>query len=205
MTQDATPPIIGLAGGIGSGKSTVATILARLGCMVTDSDADGRAALADPAVRDELVSWWGEGILDEDGHVDRRRIAGIVFADPEERTRLERLTHPWIELRRREQWEDADPDTVAFVIDAPLLMEAGLDERCDAVIFVDADRAVRLDRVARDRGWEASELARREESQLPLDVKRRRADYVVRNDGELSELEDQVRHALREILSSRRR
>ena len=108
-----TCPIIGLSGGIGSGKSTVAELLARFGCVVTHSDLDGRAALRDPEIRDTIVEWWGSGVLDSEGQVDRSAVAAIVFTNPAERARLEALTHPWIEQRRREQWRSAPPDTPA--------------------------------------------------------------------------------------------
>jgi dephospho-CoA kinase len=196
--------IIGLTGGIGAGKSAVAKILADLGCVVASSDRDGRAALCDPVIRDTLVRWWGRSVLDDDGAVDRSAVAAIVFSDPEERRRLEALTHPWIEARRRVLFDSAAPDAPALVIDAPLLVEAGLDDECDVVLFVDAPRDVRLARLREDRGWDDDELTRREDSQLPLDVKRKRADHVVRNDGDLSELTARVRSILSETVESRR-
>ena len=194
-------PVIGLAGGVGSGKSAVAGILRDLGCFVTDSDRDGRAALRDPEIRDELVRWWGRSILDPGGAVDRAAVARIVFTDAAERRRLEALSHPWIEARRREQWAAAPEDVAAFVIDAPLLFEAGLADSCDAVVFVEAAREKRLERV-RIRGWDDEELSRREESQMPLDEKRDRADYVVENNGDLDRLTEQVRRVLSEIVNS---
>lgn len=194
-------PIIGIAGGIGSGKSTVARILGELGCVVVDSDALARAALREPAIRDELVRWWGGSILDE-GEVNRSAVAKIVFSDPVQRKRLEGLTHPWIEQRRREIFAAAPADAPALVIDAPLLFEAGLDSECDAVIFVDVDRTTRLARLAASRGWDDAELARREDSQLPLDEKRSEADYVVVNRRGEQELASQVSEVLRQILHS---
>jgi dephospho-CoA kinase len=194
--------VIGLAGGIGAGKSTVGRILAELGCLVTESDADGRAALRDREIRAKLVEWWGADVLDGDGEIDRSAVARIVFADPEQRKRLESLTHPWIERRRMEQWDAASPETRAFVIDAPLLFESGLDANCDVVIFVDADRALRTRRVATERGWDEAELTRREESQMLLDEKRSRADYVVENNGDQEALKAQVRRILNEITGS---
>src|SRR5262249_18926182 len=160
------------------GKSTVARILADLGCVVVNSDEAGRAALRDPKIKQSLTEWWGAGILDQAGEIDRSKVAHIVFNDPAQRRRLEQLTHPWIEHRRREQFSAASPGTPALVIDAPLLFEAGLDRLCDAVIFVDAPRESRMTRVEAARGWKASELAKREDSQMPLDQKRLRADYV---------------------------
>jgi dephospho-CoA kinase len=148
---DHTKPVIGIAGGIGSGKSTVARVLAELGCVVCDSDALGRAALRDPVIRQELVRWWGDDIVDARGEIDRGAVAAIVFRDPAERRRLEGLTHPWIEARRREQFAGAPDSATAFVIDAPLLYEVGLDAECDAVIFVETERAIRLDRLRASR------------------------------------------------------
>jgi dephospho-CoA kinase len=201
---DTRKPVIGLAGGIGSGKSAVAEILADLGCVVAHSDEMARAALREPAIREQLVTWWGEGILDEGGEIDRSAVARIVFADPGQRRRLEALTHPWIESRRAEQFAAAPADAPALVIDAPLLFEAGLEEQCDAVIFVDTERPVRLARLKAGRGWEEADLGRREDSQLPLDVKRSGADYVIQNDGNLSDLAAQVRLVLSQIVASHR-
>ncbi len=197
-----SPPIIGLAGGIGSGKSEVARILAALGCVVADSDALAREVLDEPAVRQELVDWWGDRVLDEAGRIDRGAVAAIAFGDPEQRDRLERLTHPRIESRRKAIFEAAPADAPALVIDAPLLLEAGLETECDAVIFIETGRWARARRLARTRGWDEAELGRREDSQLPLDVKRARADYVIENDGVLSGLTDRVRRVLRNIVES---
>ncbi len=195
-------PIIGLAGGIGSGKTEVARILDGLGCVVADADAIARQALREPEVRDTLVGWWGDDVLGADGEIDRAAVASIAFGDPHERRRLEALVHPRVAARSRELFDAAPPEAPALVIDAPLLFETGLDSECDAVVFVDADEAIRRERVVGSRGWEAAEIARREESQLPLDQKRARADYILRNNGKLSELTAGVRHLLRTIVGS---
>ncbi len=202
MPHASSKPIIGLAGGIGSGKTEVARILDGLGCVVADADAIARQALREPEVRDTLVGWWGDDVLGADGEIDRAAVASIAFGDPQERRRLEAIVHPRVEARRRELFDAAPPEAPALVIDAPLLFETGLDSECDAVIFVDADEAIRRKRVVGSRGWEAAEIDRREESQLPLDQKRARADYVLRNNGELSELTAGVRHLLRTIVGS---
>ncbi|MHC4968421.1 MAG: dephospho-CoA kinase [Planctomycetota bacterium] len=198
-------PVIGLAGGVGAGKSAVAAILSRLGCVVCNSDDLGRQALREPAIRTKLVGWWGREVLDEAGEIDRAAVAAIVFRRPEELQRLELLVHPWIEARRKALFEMAPADACALVIDAPLLFEAGLDAECDAVIFVDADRGTRLARVADGRGWDEQALGRREDSQLPLDEKRARSDYVVSNNGDLRALSEQVHRTLNEIVQNRRR
>ena len=177
----AGPPTIGLAGGIGAGKSRVAALLAELGCVVSDSDADARAVLADPEVIDTLRSLWGDEVVGVDGAIDRGKVAGRVFTDVEERRRLESVLHPRIHERRAARFAAAPPDTRAFVIDAPLLFEAGLDAECDAVIFVDASRPTRLARVAANRGWSDEELARRESAQWPIDRKRSLATLIIDN------------------------
>jgi dephospho-CoA kinase len=197
---NGSPPTIGLAGGIGSGKSAVARILARAGCVVCDADRLARQALLEPEIRDTIVGWWGRGVLDEAGEIDRRAVAAIVFGRPEQRKRLESLVHPWVQARRKMLFEHAPADARALVIDAPLLFEAGLDAECHAVIFVDADRAQRTARVAQRRGWDERELAKREDSQLPLDDKRARSDYVISNNGDLQALAEQVHRILNEIV-----
>ena len=197
-------PSLGIAGGVGSGKSSVAAILAQLGCLVADSDALAREAVRDPAVRDRIVSWWGSGVLDESGEIDRGEVARIVFSRPDQRRRLESLVHPWIEARRRKLFEQAPPDARALIIDAPLLFEAGLDRECDAVIFVETDPARRLARLTSSRGWDEAQWKKREESQLSLDDKRARSDYVVINNGDLDELTEQIRRILNELTQPRR-
>lgn len=192
-------PIIGLAGGIGSGKSAAAKILRDLGCAVSDSDEAARAALRDPDILAELISWWGRDILDKEGGIDRSKVAGIVFADANERKRLEMLTHPWIEKRRKAYFASVGLEARALVIDAPLLFEAGVDSVCDAVIFVYTMPEMRLRRVREARGWDEAMLRQREDSQLPLDEKRNRADYVVSNNDDLDGLRNQLNQILDRI------
>jgi dephospho-CoA kinase len=163
------------------------------------------SAIPTTAIRTELVGWWDRDILDEAGEIDRAAVARIVFSRPVELKRLESLVHPWIEARRKALFEQAPVDACALVIDAPLLFEAGLDAECDAVIFVDADLETRLARVAEGRGWDEQELGKREDSQLPLDDKRARSDYVVSNNGDLRTLSEQVHRTLNEIIENRQR
>ncbi len=196
----AGPPTIGLAGGIGAGKSRVATMLAELGCLVSDSDADARAVLADSDVIATLRSWWGDDVLTAEGTIDRGEVARRVFADVEERRRLESVLHPRIHDRRAARFAAAPPDTRAFVVDAPLLFEAGLDAECDAVIFVDAPRDLRLARVAANRGWTDAELARRESAQWPIDRKRSLATIIIDNKiNDEEHLRTQTRNALEHL------
>jgi len=193
---------IGIAGGIGAGKSLVAEELAFAGCVVSDSDAQSREVLRQGAVRDELVRWWGKGILGSDGQVDRGRVGAIVFGDGAERKRLESLIHPMLVAGRDAlRAKAAATGALAFVIDAPLLFEAGLDGECDAVIFVDSTREKRLRRVKSTRGWTEEELTNREAAQWPLDDKRKRCAYSVMNQGDRADVQRQVRATLGVILA----
>jgi len=196
----ATAPrlmIIGLAGGIGAGKSEVARALERRGYLVVDSDKDAKAALDLPRVREQLRGWWGERVIGADGRVDRKVVAEIVFGEPAERARLEALVHPIVRADRATLLERArSGGRPGVVLDAPLLFEAGFDGVCDAVIFVDAPLEMRVERVRRTRGWTEEELLRREKAQLPLEEKRRRSDVIVSNERDAAAVEAQVGRAL---------
>jgi len=198
-------PIIGIAGGIGSGKTFVARLFGELGCLVIEADALVREAYLDPAVRRTLREWWGGEVFTVDGGVDRAAIARKVFDDPKQRRRLEQLLHPWVSARREVLQKGAVDKTKAFIWDTPLLFETGLNEACDAVVFVDVPDADRLRRVVVRRGWDAAELHRRENLQMPLDKKRRISDYVLNNTADAAlESADQAggtRSQVREIFS----
>lgn len=195
-------PIIGIIGGIGSGKSFVASLFQELGGCVIRSDDLVHEVYARPQVKSALRQWWGESVFKPDGSVDRKAVARRVFEDPDERARLEQLIHPLVDQERLRIMEhkQKDPQVKAFVWDTPLLIETGLQERCDAVIFVDAPWEVRLQRVM-ERGWDASELRRRENSQLPLDKKREISDYIVSNASDTASARSQVRQIFSQIES----
>ncbi len=198
-------PIIGIAGGIGSGKSFVAKLFGELGCLVLHADEQVKSAYADPAIRQTLQSWWGPAVFNPDGSVNRPQIATLIFSDSRDRLRLEQLLHPWVDRNRREIMTQAaqNPQIHAFVLDTPLLLETGLNRECDAVVFVDAPDAVRLDRVRQQRGWNEAELSRREKLQWPLDKKREISDYVAVNTAEVDAIRGQVRDILSRIFKTR--
>src|SRR5688572_14420648 len=200
------PLVIGLAGGIGSGKSAVAAEFARLGFRVVDSDREARAALTTPPVIATLVSWWGPHILGADGLPDRTRIAAIVFADPAQRARLEALIHPLVKRSRAAFVEEAArAGAPGVIVDAPLLFEAGVDRECDVVVFVDAPLTQRLERVKRTRGWDEAELLRRESAQLPLADKQARSREVILNDGPPERLRARVEALAARVRATRTR
>lgn len=194
-------PIIGMVGGVGSGKSTVAGLLRDLGCVVANADANAAAVLQQEEVIAQIISWWGKQLLDEEGQIDRRILGEIVFSDSQKREQLEKLIHPLVRVMQTEQFDAAPEGTVALIIDAPLLIEAGLDSLCDAIIFVDTPRKVRHQRVLETRGWDAKQLDLREAAQLPLDTKRNKADYVISNGDELQAVKRQIEIVLAEIQS----
>jgi len=195
-------PIIGIAGGIGSGKSFVAQLFGELGCLVISSDDQVREAYRDSTVVATLRQWWGDEVLTPVGEVNKRVIAAKVFGQPVERERLEKLLHPMVNRARERLMEAAatDPKVPAYVWDTPLLFETGLNAKCDTVVFVDAPQALRLARVTASRGWDAGELARRENSQMPLDTKRKLSQYVVENTADADAVRGQVRAVLSRIL-----
>jgi dephospho-CoA kinase len=179
-------PVLGLVGGIGAGKSTVANALVRHGGKVVAGDPLGHEALERPDILARVTDIWGDrGILTADGKVDRKKFGRIVFPSPVERSRLEHLVHPYIERRIREEIDRAvaDPAARFVVLDAAVMLEAGWDGVCDKLIYVDAPRPVRLERVQHQRGWTDQDLANREAVQMPPEKKKERADAVVDNGG----------------------
>lgn len=199
----AGKPIIGIVGGIGSGKSHVARLFGQLGCLVIDSDEQVRQAYASDAVKATLRAWWGPDVFDDRGEVDRRAVARRVFTDEAEKRRLEGLLHPLVARMRDQAMARAadDPAVRAFVWDTPLLVETGLDAQCDAVVFVDAPPEERLRRVTQSRGWTSQEWERREKSQAPLDKKRKVAKFLVENTARAETVRSQVRDVLSRILA----
>lgn len=201
--QQGRPPVIGIAGGVGSGKSTVAAILDSLGCLVLNADEQAKTILDTPDVRTEIVKWWGEVVLADDGSVDRSVVASIVFADPQQLRRLESILHHRVIQMQKDAIENADPAvTPAVVLDIPLLFEAGMDAECDAILFVDTPEADRLARVQATRGWDEAELTRRQASQWPLEAKKTKSDFVVMNGGDEADLKIQVREVFERIRST---
>jgi dephospho-CoA kinase len=202
-TESKRPLVIGIVGGIASGKSTVAQAFADLGCVVGDSDLHAREALAQPDVRKQLIEWWGDDILNTQGDPDRTKIAAIVFRDPAQRARLEALIHPLVHARRARQIAEST-DAPAFIIDAPLLLEAGVDKECDAVVFVETPRDVRLKRAKENRGWDEQEFTRREKAQLDLKAKRARADHIIPNTDDRATLARRCKDLLERIRATPR-
>jgi dephospho-CoA kinase len=197
-------PIIGLLGGIGSGKSSVARILESLGTAVIDSDSLSHDELRNAEVAATLRNWWGERVCPSGQSVDRHAVAAIVFDNPAELARLEALLYPRLAKRREELINaySADPAVTAIVLDSPKLFEVGLHELCDAIVFVEAHRTVRLERLAASRGWTETQLQKRENLLKSLDIKRAIADYVIVNHSSGADLRPDVERVLASVLAS---
>lgn len=198
--------VIGLTGGIGSGKSRVAAILGVRGAHVIDADAVGHQVLAEPDVIDRIEERFGAaviGLVEGERRVDRRALGRIVFADARSRHELESIVHPVMRNRFEATIERAEAagEASLIVLDAAILFEAGWALLCDKVIFVNAGAAVRLERVARTRGWTERELESREAAQWALPRKREAADWVINNESDEVALEhgiDRMEQWLRE-------
>jgi dephospho-CoA kinase len=187
-------PVIGILGGISSGKSTVAAEFAKLGCAVVDADAIAAELLQRGDVKERLVQSFGKAICTEEGLIDRARLADIIFKGRQYVTRINEIIHPLVFDRTKEliaEYTDRG-EVNAIVLDVPLLAEAGWTDLCDVLVFVDADAETRIRRV-RERGrWNAGQLKKREKFQISLDRKAQMAHYIVRNNSDLSALAGQV-------------
>jgi dephospho-CoA kinase len=189
--------VVGLVGGIGSGKTALAAVFARYGTCVITGDDLGHEALRQSDIRSAIAKRW-PGVVEPDGSIDRRRLGAIVFADAGERRQLEEVVHPWICRRIEERIAQArkDPTVQLIVLDAAVMMEAGWDGVCDRLVYIDAPEEERQRRVW-TRGWSLEELRARERAQLPLTQKALRADHVIVNAGTLKDLDPQVESLLR--------
>jgi dephospho-CoA kinase len=185
--------LVGLTGGIGSGKTTVAGMLARLGAVVVDADELAREAL-EPGTRvfNHVTDLFGEEILTADGRIDRMALARVVFSDEEKRRALESITHPEVFrllAETVEKFRDTD-DVVVF--DAPLIIETGFHEAVDLLVVVTAPVEQRIERVRRDRGMSEAEAAVRIAAQADPEARDAAADVLIHNDGDLEVLEARV-------------
>ena len=197
--------LVGLTGGIATGKSTVADMFQRCGAVVIDADMLAREAVrpGKPAWR-EIVQTFGKTILNPDRTLNRQALGAKVFSHPARLRRLERMIHPRVAReQRRLTRQTAQKDPKAVVIyDVPLLFEAGIDKRVDAIIVVAADRETQIARLKKRNGFTRAEALRRIKSQIPLSQKQKRADYVLDGTLPLSHLTQQVRSLYQSLRAS---
>lgn len=192
--------LVGLTGGIGSGKSAVADLLAEHGAHVIDADKVAREVVAaGTSGRDQIVAEFGAEVLGEDGSLDRARLAGIVFTDPQARQKLNAIVHPMVAERLEAMLEQHRSDDV-LVYDVPLLVEGSVQDRhdFDLILVVEAPEQMRIERLIRDRGMTEEQVRARMASQATDEQRRAVADVVIMNDGDHSELSAAVDDVWRE-------
>jgi dephospho-CoA kinase len=192
--------LVGLTGGIGTGKSTVARMLEKRGAVVFDADVLARQAVAPGTPGfDQVVERFGPNVLAPGGGLDREALASIVFSDPAARRDLEGIVHP--EVRRMfaegcEEYRDSDR---VVVFSAPLLVETGMHTAFDRLIVVSAPVATQIERLMRDRGMAERDVQARIAAQLPLEAKAEVADILVDNEETLEDLERRVERVWRDL------
>lgn len=192
---------VGLTGNIAAGKSTVAGVWRELGAAVIDADELARRAV-DPGTPayDAIAAEWGSDVVVPGGELDRAALRRIVFADPSARERLEQIVHPAVASLRDELYRQAESRGDALVVaDIPLLFEVGLVDEFDVVVLVDAPEEARLVRLVGDRGMDPEEARRVIMSQMPSELKRARADYVIENTGSVADVERRAREVWAEL------
>jgi dephospho-CoA kinase len=204
MSSPQKIPIIGIAGGIASGKSLVTAQLENLGAAVISADDAAHEVLEQAEVKRLARERWHDAIFTPDGRIDRPALGRIVFAPPPDGPRERaQITHPRIGtiLRQQVQREIDRQAAPAIVLDVPLLFEAGWNEICDVVVFVDAPPPTREAR-AHQRGWSSEEFARRESAQLPPDSKRQQSDVVIDNSTTPEDTRAQVERFWRKLVGA---
>jgi dephospho-CoA kinase len=189
----AEKPVIGILGGIGSGKSTIAAEFAKLGCKVIDADRIARELLKEPPVKDKVVDLFGQVVLDSSGKIERRKLAELVFVDENMLAALNRIIHPLVLQRTQELIEQykGQNHVKAIILDMPLLVEVGWHKRCDKLIFVDCEQNLRRER-AKKLGFDEKQIKIRENFQISLDNKANLADNTIENNSDFSAIAKQV-------------
>lgn len=191
--------VIGLTGGIGTGKSTVSAYLQKKGFVIIDADQIARQ-VTEPGtpLLAELGKEFGTDILTETGDLDRKALAAIVFADVKQRKKLDRLTHGRIiqEIQARIEAYKAAGVHRGIIVDAPLLFETGLNEKCQQTWLVTAKQDIRVARVRARDGMTVEEVAARIRNQMGDEEKKKRADRIIDNSGTIEELEQQIQELI---------
>ncbi|MCF8143332.1 MAG: dephospho-CoA kinase [Deltaproteobacteria bacterium] len=203
--------VLGVTGGIASGKTTVAHMLAELCAPIIDFDLLAREVVVpgQPAFQ-EIVGYFGEAVIGEDGNLDRKRLSGIVFQDPEKRRILEAMTHPRILeafVRRVRQLGDDNPQGIVQAV-IPLLFEAHLEPLVHKVLVVYVSPDTQIERLMKRDRISREEARRILDAQMPIDEKAARADFVIRNEGDVEGTRKQVTalwKRLKEMQNSQRK
>ncbi len=186
--------LVGLTGNIASGKSTVAQLLSERGATIIDADVLARRAVERGSKAFEaIVKRWGTSVLAPDGHLDRAALRRVVFGNPKELESLNEIVHPEVEHLREMRISEARARGDRIVVcDIPLLFEKKMVDHFDRIVLVDAPRPLRLERLVSDRGLRETEAMDMIAAQMPAELKRARADFVIDNATTLTQLEGRV-------------
>ncbi len=210
-------PVIGILGGIGSGKSSVIRKITDRNLTIIDADVIGHDVLKSPNIIAQLTTAFGNDILVDKPTetsnisetpapkaIDRQKLSKLVFGDhSQQKHNLETLNgivHPEIRRRLHQEIDSAKKSSDAVILDASLLLEGNWDAHCDHLIFIDTDIQIRQARVQKNRGWDASELPKREKTQVKIATKRQQADFTVDNSGNLEKSAHQMKQILKRII-----
>jgi dephospho-CoA kinase len=202
VNKPAKKKIIGILGGICSGKTTVAGQFAKLGCRVIDADKIAHELLEEKFIKEKIINLFGTSVLNKDGKIDCKKLADIVFADPDKLKRLNSIIHPAV-LERMERLINEYsllPEVAAIVLDMPLLLEVGWEKRCDRLIFVDCSLEKRLKRAPKMGLFNENQLKIRENFQISLDKKVNIAENIIDNNKDLDYLAKQVAEIFTNIM-----
>jgi dephospho-CoA kinase len=194
--------ILGLTGGLGSGKTLVTDVFVALGARLVDADMIAREVLSPKSeTLTEIIAEFGEDLLRPGGVLNRKRLAGIVFNDAEKLMRINAITHPPIIRIMRErikELQEGDPDAL-ILVDAPLLIEVGMDKEVDAIVVVYATEADRIKRIIRRDALSEAEIRQRFAAQIPLEDKIKYAKYVIDNSGTIEECRETAEELFNEL------
>jgi dephospho-CoA kinase len=197
-------PIIGILGGICSGKTTVAAEFGKLGCGIVDADKITHEILEQDDVKKKIVAAFGEGILNSARNIDHRKLAEVVFSSGRMLSKLNSIAHPLVLSRAEaliEQY-NLEPEVKAIVLDIPLLVEVGWHKRCQKLVFVNCKRHLRVDRAKKTGGFDENQLKIRENFQFSIDKKAAIVDNTIDNNSDLSALARQVAEAFSCIINN---
>lgn len=202
MINSRKKPIVGIIGGIASGKSTVAAEFGKLGCGVISADAIAHELLDEASVRDRVCELFGQEILLPSGRIDRKKLARIVFADREKLTTLNDVIHSRVFKRIEDLIAryDSDVDVKAIVLDVPLLVETGWANRCDRLVFVKCDRNRRDERLRLGGRMDGQDVDIRENFQISVDKKAELADNTIDNNSDFLTLVRQIQDIFSDIV-----
>ena len=192
---------LGLTGSIGSGKSTVAEMLAKRGFPVVDADQLARQAIGPGSKGEsEVIKTFGQTLKGPDGHLDRSQLAAVVFSEPKKLKRLEEIVHPLVqELTKKNRNELQKMGTHIAFYDVPLLYEKKMEGQFDAVVVVHADLETSMQRVMKRSNWAREQVEARIRNQLAIEEKIKKSHWTIRNSGSLRDLEMELENILHDI------